>query len=412
MKKTFFKAIALFMTAVMLFTLSMSAFAADDFSSKSDKTLKFDKDGNFRILQFTDTQDDMFASPGMLEMIKAAVEKYEPDLVVFTGDNTATVDTKIDAKYALESILSIVNDAKVPFTLVFGNHDAENVAKEYHMSCWRSYEYCLAYDADPAIYGMGTHNLPVMSSDGKKVAYNLWMFDSNMYDPDGGYDYIHDDQLDWYVKTSNALKEANGGQPVPSMVFQHIVPYEIKDYVVQTPELDPNGFTVTDEETGAKSYFALDPAYAEEGSILRENPCPSRVHGKQMSVLEQQGDVMAVFVGHDHVNDYVVHTKMKNAAGSSIDIVNTPGASFQSYGDNEMRGCRVIDINEKDAWNYETFSPTFFQVVGNTKDTQILAYVSDNIVWYYVSLLVKLVPFIGESLQKMFLAVVYDIATK
>ncbi len=410
MKKTFLKVIALVMTAAMLFSLTVSA--AEDYTSKSDITLQFDKDGNFRILQIADTQDDTFASPGMLHMIKTALEKYQPDLVVFTGDNTSTVSLELDAKYALKSILSIVNDAKVPFTLVFGNHDAENVSKEYHMSCWRSYEYCLAYDAAPEIYGMGTHNLPIMSSDGKKVAYNLWMFDSNMYDDVEGYDYIHDDQLDWYVKTSNALKEANGGQPVPSLAFQHIVPYEIKDYVVETAEPDPNGFTSTNEETGEKHHYALDPNYAEAGSILRENPCPSRVHGKQMSVLEQQGDVNAVFVGHDHVNDYIVHTKMNAADGDSIDIVNTPGASFQSYGDEEMRGCRVIDISEDDTWNYETFSPTFFQVCGNTKDMRILSYVSDNIVWYYVSLLVKLVPFIGESLQQIFLSVVYNIATK
>ncbi len=409
MKKTFLKVIALVMTAAMLFSLTVSA---ADFTSKSDKTLQFDKDGNFRILQLTDTQDDTFASPGMLHMIKTALEKYQPDLVVFTGDNTSTVSLELDAKFALKSILSIVNDAKVPFTLVFGNHDAENVSKEYHMNCWRSYEYCLAYDADPEIYGMGTHNLPVMSSDGKKVAYNLWMFDSNMYDENDNYDYIHDDQLAWYTKTSNALKEANGGQPVPSLAFQHIVPYEIKDYVVETPALDPNGFTSTNEETGEQHHYALDPNYAEEGSILREYPCPSAFHGNQMSVFEQQGDVNAVFVGHDHVNDYIVHTKMNAADGESIDIVNTPGASFQSYGDEEMRGCRVIDISEDDTWNYETFSPTFFQVCGDTKDMRILSYVSDNIAWYYVSLLVKLVPFIGESLQQIFLSVVYNIATK
>ena len=59
----------------------------------------FDKEGNFRILQIADTQDDMFASPGMLHMIKTALEKYQPDLVVFTGDNTSTVSTQIDAKY-------------------------------------------------------------------------------------------------------------------------------------------------------------------------------------------------------------------------------------------------------------------------------------------------------------------------
>ncbi|MBQ3603156.1 MAG: metallophosphoesterase [Clostridia bacterium] len=408
MKNIAKRVLAAVMALVMVFAFSAVAFADGDYSTPSDKKLKFKEDGSFRILQFADTQDDMFASPGMLHMIKTALEKYKPDLVVFTGDNTATVDTKIDCKYALESILSIVNDAKIPFTLVFGNHDAENVPKEYHMSCWRSYEYCLAYDADPAIYGMGTHNLPVYASKGNKVAYNIWMFDSNMYDDvNGGYDYIHEDQLNWYADASNALKAANGGEPVPSIAFQHIVPYEIYDYVIETPTLDPNGFTSSNGK-----HYALDPAYAQAGSILREYPCPSSFHGNQMSVLQQQGDVNAVFVGHDHVNDYIVHTKLNAADGNSIDIVNTPGASFQSYGNNEMRGCRVIDINENDPWNYETFSPTFFEICGGQKDMHILAYVSDNIAWYYVSLVIKLIPFVGERLQGIFLNLVYDIATK
>ncbi len=407
MKNTSKRVLAVVMTVIMLFTLTATAFAEGDYSTPSAKELQFNKDGKFRILQITDTQDDMFASPGMLHMIKTAIEKYTPDLVVFTGDNTSTVDTEFGAKYALETLLSIVNDAEVPFTLVFGNHDAENVAKEFHMSCWRSFEYCLAYDAAPDIYGMGTHNLPIKSSDGSKVAYNLWMFDSNMYDENGNYDYIHADQLDWYVNISNALKEANGGELVPSLAFQHIVPYEIKDYVLETPTLDPNGFTSDDGK-----HYALDTAYAEEGSVIREYPCPSAFHGNQMSVLQQQGDVNAVFVGHDHVNDYIVHTKLSAADGDSIDIVNTPGASFQSYGSEEMRGCRVIDIDEKDPWNYETFSPTFFEVCGGQKDMHILSYASENIALYYVSLVIKLIPFVGERLQGIFLELVYDIASK
>ena len=408
MKKTFLKVIALVMTAAMLFSLTVSA--ADDFSTQPENTLQFGDDGKFRILQIADTQDDMFPAPGMLQFIEAALEKYEPDLVIFTGDNTGTVDLKIDAKYAIKAIIDPVAEAGIPFTFVFGNHDAENVSKEYHFSVYREYENCLAYDVDPELYGMGTHNLTIKSSDGSKVAYNIWMFDSNMYDPKGGYDYIHEDQLNWYVNTSNALKADNGGEPVPSLAFQHIVPYEIKDYVVQTPELDPNGFTVTDEETGAKSYFALDPNYAETGSVLRENPCPSRVHGEQMSKFVQQGDVNAVFVGHDHINDYVVHTEMNAADGNSIDIVNTPGASFQSYGSDEVRGCRVIDIDENDPWNYETFSPTFFDVMGDTEETRALAYVSDNIVWYYVSFIARIVPFFGETLQKLLISAIYNMS--
>lgn len=406
MKKTFLKVIALVMTAAMLFSLSVSA--ADDFSSKPDNTLKFDENGKFRILQIADTQDDMFPAPGMIKMIETAVNKYEPDLVVFTGDNTGTLDIALDVQYTVKSIIDPIAERGIPFTFVFGNHDAENVSKETHYAAYRDYDNCLAYDADPEIYGMGTHNLTIKSSDGTKVAYNLWMFDSNMYDDVEGYDYIHEDQLAWYVNTSNALKAANGGEAVPSLAFQHIVPYEIKDYVIETPELDPNGFTSKNEETGEVHHYALDPDYAEAGSVLREYPCPSRIHGEQMSKFVQQGDVNAVFVGHDHVNDYVVHTKMNAADGAAIDIVNTPGASFQSYGSEEVRGCRIIDIDENNPWEYETFSPTFFDVVGDTEEMRALAYVSDNIVWYYVSYICRIVPFFGETLQKLFISAVYN----
>ncbi len=406
MKKSFLKVIALVMAAAMLFSLTVSA--ADGFAAQPENTLKFDENGKFRILQIADTQDDMFPSPGMIKMIETAVEKYEPDLVIFTGDNTGTVDLKMDAKYAIKAIIDPIAEAGVPFTFVFGNHDAENVSKETHFAAYRSYENCLAYDADPDIYGMGTHNLTIKSSDGSKVAYNIWMFDSNMYDPVDGYDYIHEDQLAWYVNTSNALKAANGGEPVPSLAFQHIVPYEIKDYVIETPELDPNGFTSKNEETGEIHHYALDPNYAEPGSVLREYPCPSRVHGEQMSKFVQQGDVNAVFVGHDHVNDYIVHTKMNAADGAAIDIVNTPGASFQSYGSDEVRGCRIIDLDESNPWEYETFSPTFYDVVGDTEEMRALAYVSDNIVWYYVSFIARIVPFFGETLQNLLISAIYN----
>lgn len=401
MKKTFLKVIALVMTAAMLFSLSVSA--AGEFSSKPANNLKFDANGKFRILQIADTQDDMFPAPGMLKMIETAVNKYEPDLVVFTGDNTGTVDLKIDANNAIKAIIDPISELGVPFTFVFGNHDAENVSKETHFAAYREYANCLAYDADPDIYGMGTHNLTIKSSDGTKVAYNLWMFDSNMYDENDNYDYIHDDQLAWYVNTSNALKAANGGEPVPSLAFQHIVPYEIKEYVIETPKADPSGFTTDDGK-----HYALDPVYAEAGSILRENPCPSAFHGEQMSKFVQQGDVNAVFVGHDHVNDYIVHTKMNAADGAAIDIVNTPGATFQSYGEDETRGCRIIDIDENSPWEYETFSPTFFDVVGDTEEMRALSYVSDNIVWYYISFIVRIVPFFGEALQQLFIRAVYN----
>ncbi len=402
--KVFKRVLAVVLSLVMVLSLTCTAFAEADYSTPSTERLRFDSKGNFRILQLADCQDGMLPRYGMIEFIEKALEKYKPDLVVFTGDNTTTVDTEIEAKMAIEAIIEPVAAAGVPFTFVFGNHDAENVSKEYHYSIYTSFSNCMAYDAVPEMYGMGTHNLPIYSADGSKIAYNLWMFDSNMY-AEGGYDHIHEDQLQWYVDASNVLKEQNGGEAVPSLAFQHIVPNEALDYILVSDKAVEGGY-----ESEGKWYY-LDPEYVEKGAILMERPCPGAVDSMQMELFEQQGDVLGVFVGHDHINDYIINTTLKNAKGESIDIVNTPGATFSSYGNEQMRGCRIIDLNEKDPWNYKTESYTFFDVMGDTEETRMMSYFSREIGWWYVAKVLEFIPGIGQTLADGFLNLVYTIAT-
>lgn len=408
--KTFKRVLAVVLSLVMVLSLTCTAFADSDYSTPPTERLRFDSKGYFRILQLADCQDGMLPRYGMIEFIKKALDKYKPDLVVFTGDNTTSISTEFEAKLAIEAIIKPVAEAGVPFTFVFGNHDAEDVSKEYHYSIYTSFSNCMAYDAVPEMYGMGTHNLPIYSADGSKIAFNLWMFDSNMYNEKGNYDHIHEDQLQWYVDASNVLKAQNGGEAVPSLAFQHIVPNEIMDYVIETETADPNGFTTTNNETGETHHYALNPEYAEKGSILQERPCPGEYDSQQMELFEQQGDVLGVFVGHDHVNDYIVNTTLKNAKGESIDIVNTPGATFSSYGNEQMRGCRIIDLNEKDPWNYKTETPTFFDVMGDTEETRMMSYFSREIGWWYVAKVLSFIPEIGETLANGFLKLVYTLA--
>ena len=405
--KAFKRVLAVILSLVMVLSLTCTAFADSDYSTPPTERLRFDSKGYFRILQLADCQDGMLPRYGMIEFIKKALDKYKPDLVVFTGDNTTSISTEFEAKLAIEAIIKPVADAGVPFTFVFGNHDAEDVSKEYHYSIYSSFSNCYAYDAVPEMYGMGTHNLPIYSADGSKVAFNLWMFDSNMYNEEkGGYDHIHEDQLQWYVDASNVLKELNGGEPVPSMAFQHIVPNEAVDYVRTSDTEVANGYYNSDN---GKWYY-LDPEYVEKGAVLMEHPCPGTVDSMQMELFEQQGDVLGVFVGHDHVNDYIINTTLKNAKGESIDIVNTPGCTFSSYGNEQMRGCRIIDLNEKDPWNYKTESPTFFNVMGDTEETRMMSYFSREIGWWYVAKVLEFIPEIGPALAEGFLKLVYTLA--
>ena len=72
--------ISLFSAAVLLFSLGFSSYSAEN-----RQTLSF-KNGKFRILVLSDTQDDHHPAPDMLNFVKKSIEEAKPDLIVFTGD--------------------------------------------------------------------------------------------------------------------------------------------------------------------------------------------------------------------------------------------------------------------------------------------------------------------------------------
>ena len=224
------KIISIFLSIILVFAHSAVAFAA--LPGEND-VLKFDENGEFKIFNICDIQDHFPMNKTTVAFIKDMIKLYNPDLVVLGGDNTtAPKETKADA---IKEICDIFVECETYFTFVFGNHDDEqDVSREELFEMYKLYggEYCLAYDAVPELAGVGTHNLTVKSSDGSKIAYNLYMFDSNsyVYDEDGnelGYDCVRPDQIEWYKNTAAELKAANGGKAVKAMAFQHIIVQDI-----------------------------------------------------------------------------------------------------------------------------------------------------------------------------------------
>ncbi len=324
----------------VLLVLSVAVMPA---SAEADKTLKFGEDGKFRILQFADIQDNAFLEYATYQFIKDSVAELKPDLIVLTGDNISGggSPTKTLAKFGIARFMSIFEKAGVPVAAVFGNHDSEGPAnKEDQMAMYQSYDCFVGCEGED-LTGCGNYNLPIYSADGEEMLYTLWMIDSLTYNrqPEDdkdvayyendleGYACVHKDQIDWYVKTSNELKEANGGNPVPSMAFQHIIVPEIFDVLAK----DKNGNWILPEGVDGE---------------LWETPCPPNYSNGQFDAMVAQGDVVAMFFGHDHKNNFIINNQ-------GIDLVNTPGVGFSSYGDIN-RGARVIDLDVNDLSTYET----------------------------------------------------------
>lgn len=98
-----------------------------------------------------------------------------------------------------------------------------------------------------------------------------------------GYDWLTFDQVNWYRQQSAAYKAKNGGQPLPALAFFHI----------PLPE--------------------YNEAASDENAILigtrMEKACAPELNTGMFTAMKEAGDVMGMFVGHDHDNDYAVMWK-------------------------------------------------------------------------------------------------------
>ncbi len=378
MKKTYRRALSALLATALVFLAASPAYAASN-----DECLRFNQDGKFTIVQFADCQDDPLPRKAMILMMEKALDDIKPDLVVFTGDNIAGGGSpgKILTYASIKAVLNPVVSRGIPFAAVFGNHDHEsNVSKEDQLKMYQSFDGCLAYDADPGLYGCATYSLPILASGSDKTAFNLWMFDSNEYDEvNGGYDWVRDDQVQWYKDASSAL-EAQNNAKVPSMAFQHIPAPEIYELLAEVPE----GTEGANTRFGKTWALELNPERAQ--GVIGEWPCPSNTVSGQFEAFVERGDVLGLVTGHDHVNDFV-------GTYRGIDMLQSPGAGFQTYGD-ENRGCRVIVLDENDPWNYETRTPSFYELFGDGPEAEMAYTVLGSEFATFVPFLTKTVLFL------------------
>ena len=241
-------------------------------------TLKF-RNGYFKIVQLTDLHYKLGvkASQQALDCIREMVTEEKPDLVMVTGD----LIYSMPADSTLSVVLSTLSSLGVPFAITFGNHDYDFKAPSAALYAqMQKTSHCVM----PVQQGKNLdYSLPVMSSNGKRTAAVLYCIDthnrSSIAGVDG-YQWITQSQITWYRQRSSVYKQQNGGKPLPALAFMHI-PLPEYNYATDNTQC---------------------PMY---GSRLERAYAPSLNSG-MFTAMKEQGDVMGVFCGHDHDNDYAV----------------------------------------------------------------------------------------------------------
>ncbi|MDD6276476.1 MAG: metallophosphoesterase family protein [Clostridia bacterium] len=343
------KVIAMLMSAVIFVTCTAVSFALP-----GEAKLQFDENGKFKILLLADIQDGAPIEDALVEFMNETLDKTDPDLVIFLGDNIMSPEDGTEESYwnSYDAALEPIVSRGIPFTLVFGNHDdesMENITKEEMLAKYMSYDGCLAYDADPSLHGCGTHNLEVLSSDSSRIALNLWLMDSGdyIYDENGerdGYDCVREDQLEWYEQKEAELTAKNGSQ-VPSLMFQHIVTQEVYEKVMLPSPFNLNMGVATKNFKDGSCYSAFMPNFYGYKGYLMEPPCPSLYNFGQWDSLVKTGDVKGIFFGHDHVNNFQTDI-------DGIQAVSVPGATYDSY-NGVYQGATLLTVDENDVENFE-----------------------------------------------------------
>lgn len=341
-------------------------------SAKDDVDLRFDSNGEFKIMHVCDCQDGYPASEIMLKYLDLVIKDEKPDIIVLGGDNTIcgysyeelegkTEDEQhamiVELKRkAIQQLVDVFIANDTPFTLVFGNHDhQQGLENDELLALYQECggEYCLAYDADPALTGSGTHNLAVYGSGNSTTPkFNLYMFDSGdtAYDENGndmGYDSVHEDQIEWYKNVREELKE-EAGSYVSSVAFQHIIVNEVYDKLFFENALI--GF----REFNGVNYTFFPKTNNFSGHLL-EMPCPGYYNYGQFDAMNEKGDVLGMFFGHDHTNSFDCEIK-------GMRIINTPSPTHHSYSSDLNSGCRIIKVKESNPSEFETYLHTENQV--------------------------------------------------
>lgn len=320
----------------------------------AEKKLKFNSDGKFKILHITDThlKPNHNFDP-TIWLVELACDSEKPDVVMLTGDIVLNCENKEDTKKLINALMNVFEKRNIPVAVTFGNHDSEEgeMTREELMAYYNTFSCSVSVDDGEALSGCGTYNLPVFSSNGEDVKFNLWVFDSGDYDENGHYSCVKADQVDWYKNTSDKLKKENNGEVVNSLVFQHIIVGEIYDALEKTDSKKPYAYKhlYNDDE-----YYRFDPAQVNYGT-LREFPCPGYENYGQFDSMVEKGDVLAMFTGHDHTNAFGVKYK-------GIDIVNSLSTRYIGLFHATQCGFRVIEIDENDTSTYETRVERIFDI--------------------------------------------------
>ena len=312
-------------SAFLALALSLSMLPAAILMSNASFTgaLQFDENGDFTVMQIADIQDNQDVESRIINVIRNAIGRYHPDLVVFTGDNVIeTITSAANFRSSVDDFLAPLLATNTKFAVTFGNHDDEGSgapSKTDQYSYYRTKGGDNFIDHDVAsLSGVGSGVIPIYPNGQTSgtPAWQVYLMDSGSDPSSGSYDGCYTNQLDYYIQRSQTYPD------VPSLWYQHVIIPDIyfESFLPSSSGYSWNGTT-----------WALNPerinwqrsSSNNLSDIIKEKPAccdlslyQSAAHRSSPSYGSKTlyeswvayGNLKGAYFGHDHLNEFVTTT--------------------------------------------------------------------------------------------------------
>ncbi len=290
----------------------ISGFAQTVNVQKELPDLPADENGDFTVLQFSDTHFTTgvtFSDMSTLQKMESLTKKYDPDLVVVTGDMIDDGnDGDFNKAYVLRTVAGIFEDNDQYWAFVPGNNDGVNYGSSADVVAYLSqYEHCLVAD-EPEISGGCQYSIDITA--GNETTHSLLFLDTMDYDnddPDHIYGYVYEDQVNW-CKEEIVKKQAENSDITVS-VFLH--------------ENTPDFFRAARKGKAYKFGYPTLGIRAEKYNIPKNQPLDD--------VFNESGCVGLLSMGHNHplydqcsfYNNTYYHVAPQTKVASSLITIHT-----------------------------------------------------------------------------------------
>lgn len=253
---------------------------------------------------------------------EAIKEKGHVDLIELTGDQTFIANKNIATQ-----LYDFIDSFEIPWVFNYGNHDLQG---SWSTKWLNDTVYGHKHNVNKFVYDdvAGDTNFVINVKWQDDYKWQIYHIDTKSLTIQNGsytYDYITDDQVEWYKAQTDKDKGSNP-KYTPSLTYCHIPPKEILKIA------DGEGTIL--------------------GGVIQENEpyyFPSDIDSAFMKYAEER-NCKGVFFGHDHSNDAV--WKYKNMAFGYGVKANTELYSTTNEEGKTLTGGSLVTIH-KGSESYE-----------------------------------------------------------